>query len=227
MYPSYPEQTQPFSGEESYKRLTSGSVLLAREVLHDPNFEATVVLICVHSEKGSYGLVLNRLAHMPLTELFDGFSGQNSAREVLIGGPVQQEEMQVIQITATPAEGAFPLAPTVYLGGRWQGIDEMVAADPTKTRLLLGYSGWDSGQLENGSKNRRLGCLFCRHCATSPELLGTLRSRHNSHCIIFNVNRHDIITTITLQHPSLLHPDASPLQKAYYYRRRCIFTYKR
>lgn len=148
MYPSYPEQTQPFSGEESYKRLTSGSVLLAREVLHDPNFEATVVLICVHSEKGSYGLVLNRLAHMPLTELFDGFSGQNSAREVLIGGPVQQEEMQVIQITATPAEGAFPLAPTVYLGGRWQGIDEMVAADPTKTRLLLGYSGWDSGQLE-------------------------------------------------------------------------------
>lgn len=148
MYPLYPEQTQPFSDEGNCKRLTSGSVLLAREVLQDPNFEATVVLVCIHSEKGSYGLVLNRLSHMPLTEIFDGFSGQNNAREVLIGGPVQQEEMQVIQITATPAEGAFPLAPTVYLGGRWHGMKEMIAADPTKTRLLLGYSGWDSGQLE-------------------------------------------------------------------------------
>ena len=146
----FPEQIRPTSGsEEHLKRLTSGSVLLAREVLHDPNFEATVVLICVHSPEGSYGLVLNRLAHMPLSEIFDGINGMNRSCEVLIGGPVQQGELQILQITGSPAEGAYQITPEIYMGGRWDDITAMITLDSLNTRLFLGYSGWGPGQLES------------------------------------------------------------------------------
>ncbi|NLL13344.1 MAG: YqgE/AlgH family protein [Fibrobacter sp.] len=135
--------------ENNLKKLTTGSILLARDALKDPNFDSTVVLVCVHSIEGSYGLVLNRPSHMPLSEIFDGFQDSRLKREVLIGGPVSQEELQVLQITENPVEGAFAVAPRVYLGGKWEGIGHMIEADPEKTFLFLGYSGWGRGQLES------------------------------------------------------------------------------
>jgi len=146
----FPEQIRPTAGSENnLKRLTSGSVLLAREVLHDPNFEATAVLVCIHSPEGSYGLVLNRLSHMPLSEIFDGLRDIDRSLEVLIGGPVQQNELQILQITDTPAEGAYRIVPGIYMGGKWDDIKGITDYDPSTTRLFLGYSGWGPGQLES------------------------------------------------------------------------------
>jgi len=141
-------EARNFPAEENLKRLSSGSVLLARDALQDPNFDATVVLICIHSPEGAYGLVLNRPSHMPLSEIFDGFIGLPMKREFYIGGPVQQEELQVLQITETPVDEAFQVAPKVYLSGKW-GIAQIVETDPATTHLFLGYSGWAPGQIEN------------------------------------------------------------------------------
>lgn len=137
-----------FTPEENRKRLRSGSVLAARDILKDPNFEATIVLICVYSEEGAYGLVLNRDSHMPLSEIFDGFSALDLKREVFIGGPVQQNELQILQITESPVDEALMVAPDVYLGGRWESPFHMIESDPVSTHLFLGYSGWGPGQLE-------------------------------------------------------------------------------
>ncbi len=147
-HPSQDEIGPSAGNEGNPPSLTSGSVLLAREVLLDPNFEATVVLVCVHSPEGTYGLVLNRISHMPLSEIFDGMKGMNLSREILIGGPVQQTELQMLQITDTPAEGAYPISPGIYMGGKWETIDAMISADTATTRLFLGYSGWGPGQLD-------------------------------------------------------------------------------
>lgn len=138
-----------FSPEENLKRLKSGVVLAARDVLQDPNFDATIVLVCNYSELGAYGLVLNRLSHMPLSEIFDGLNKLNMRREVYIGGPVQQFDLQIIQITETPVEEALMIVPGVYLGGKWESPFHMIESDPEFTRLFLGYSGWGPGQLES------------------------------------------------------------------------------
>ncbi len=152
-YP-FPEQIRPRSeSEEHLKRLSSGSVLLAREILHDPNFEGTGVLICIYSSEGAYGLVLNRPSHMPLSEIFDGLNDiKNRSREVLIGGPVQQDELQILQITDNPVEGAYQISPGIYMGGKWNDINTIINSDPLTTRLFLGYSGWGPGQLESEIK---------------------------------------------------------------------------
>jgi putative transcriptional regulator len=144
-----PEKTVDPETRERLARLSNGAVLLARDVLQDPNFIAAVVLICIYTrDGGAYGLVLNRPAHIPLSEMFDGFGALNEPREVGIGGPVQQDELQVLRITDEPQPESFQVGRRVYLGGKWQSIDQMLKFDRSSTRLFLGYSGWAAGQLE-------------------------------------------------------------------------------
>lgn len=143
------EETIDSENKEHLNRLRNGVVLLARDILQDPNFVAAVVLICIYSKDGgAYGLVLNRPSHMPLSEIFDGFSETNEPRKVYIGGPVQQEELQIIQITDDPVADSHLIAPRTYLGGKWENIDQMLVLDADSIRLFLGYSGWAPGQIE-------------------------------------------------------------------------------
>ena len=148
MIQPFSEPMEPEPNNDHLSRLTSGVVLLAREVLKDPNFEATVVLICVYSKEGAYGLVVNRIAHMPLSEIFDGQTGSRS-KEILIGGPVQQEELQILQVTTTPADGAYQIAPEIYMGGKWDDFSSAMESNSSEIRFFLGYSGWGPSQLES------------------------------------------------------------------------------
>jgi putative transcriptional regulator len=143
----------PESSAESYKsRLKSGTILVARDALTDPNFNNTIVLLCQYGEAGAYGLVLNRPAHMPLHEIFEhpptlpGEVGQK--RRVYIGGPVQSTELQILQIGANPVEESLEIAPEVHLGGAWEQVEDFLTRDPQSLRLFLGYSGWGEGQLD-------------------------------------------------------------------------------
>ncbi len=149
MEPIDPENPINPEAKQYLDHLGNGAVLLARDALQDPNFKASVVLICIYSkEAGAYGLVINRRSHMPLSEIFDGFSEMAEPREVFIGGPVQQEEIQIVQITDEPVPNSHAVAPRVYLGGKWENIDQMFMYDEASTHLFLGYSGWAAGQLE-------------------------------------------------------------------------------
>jgi putative transcriptional regulator len=129
--------------------LHDGCILLSREPLEDPNFKATVVLICVYNNDGAFGLVLNRPSHMPLIEVFDVEMPQRfEQRAIYIGGPVQQESLQIIHVTDAPQTKAYPVAPHVHLGGEWNSLEDILSQNKEHTRLFLGYSGWAAGQLE-------------------------------------------------------------------------------
>jgi len=144
-----PEETVDTGNREHLRRLSEGAVLLARDALQDPNFMAAVVLICIYGkDSGAYGLVLNRPSHMPLSEIFDGFSKMNEPCKVYIGGPVQQDELQIIQITDDPVADSHRIAPRIFLGGKWDNIDQALMLDADSIRLFLGYSGWAPSQLE-------------------------------------------------------------------------------
>ena len=149
MEPAYSQQEIDPAAQEQIGRLGNGAVLLARDNLQDPNFIATVVLICIYTvDGGAYGLVLNRPSHMPLSEIFDGFGDMEDRREVYIGGPVQQDELQIIQLTDNAQPQSHQVAPRAFLGGKWESLDQMLMLDPDSTLLFLGYSGWSPRQLE-------------------------------------------------------------------------------
>jgi putative transcriptional regulator len=147
---SEPGPTDSFDAHEHISRLKPGVVLLARD-MSDPNFNATAVLVCQHSAEGSYGLVLNRPSHMPLSEVFDkppAWAGDAARKQKIhIGGPVQPEELQILQVTTEPVPGSYLVAPEVYLGGYWGDLKDILTLDPKSVRLFLGYSGWGADQL--------------------------------------------------------------------------------
>ncbi len=68
--------------------------------------------------------------------------------KVYIGGPVQPEELQVLQVAEDDVSGAVAVAPAVHVGGYFANLSEILAADPKQLRLFLGYSGWGAEQLE-------------------------------------------------------------------------------
>ncbi|MCD6023240.1 MAG: protein yqgE [Fibrobacteria bacterium] len=143
----------PEEAARSHKsRLKSGTILVAREALVDPNFNNTIVLLCQYSEAGAYGLVLNHAAHMPLHEIFEHppelSGGASGNRRVYIGGPVQSTELQILQIGTDPAPESLEIAPGIHLGGAWEQVEDFLQRDPRDLRLFLGYSGWGEGQLE-------------------------------------------------------------------------------
>jgi putative transcriptional regulator len=149
MEPEFPFHDADPAAQENIGRLADGVVMLAKDVLSDPNFSATVVLMCIYSgDNGAYGLVLNRPTHMPLSEVFDGITDDFNRREVYIGGPVQQEELQILEIADSGRPQSHQIATRVFLGGQWENVGEMLAVDPESARLFLGYSGWAPGQLE-------------------------------------------------------------------------------
>lgn len=130
--------------------LKDGSLLLSTEALKDPNFEVTVILVCIYNEEGAFGLVLNRTSHMPLNEVFNSVgSYADKKRTIYIGGPVEPEGLHLIQLRKEGVTGSYMIQEGVQLGGEWDSIEEILDTDPKTTRLFLGYSGWSAGQLED------------------------------------------------------------------------------
>ena len=150
-----------FSPEDALSRLSTGAFLVARDVLRDPNFEGTVVLLCAHETDGDYGLVLNRASNMPLDEVFESLPPElRRPRTIHIGGPVEQDKIQILDWSGDGAPECQTIVPGITMGGHWnfQWEDEPFLeeegtgkrfhqADPTTYRIFLGYSGWSQGQL--------------------------------------------------------------------------------
>ena len=149
-HPEAPESRD--AGEvprRSPPRLAPGMLLAARDVLEDPHFRDTIVLLCQHGAEGAYGLVLNRPAHMPLREVFEHPpEGASGTRRVYVGGPVQSTELQILQVGEPVVADTMEVAPGVHLGGQWESLEEILAPSPERLRLFLGYAGWGDGQLE-------------------------------------------------------------------------------
>jgi putative transcriptional regulator len=125
----------------------AGSILLAHPGLLDPNFRRTVVLMSVHNKDGAMGVVLNRPLGKTLSELNGSFAyGPLSSVPVFSGGPVQPE--QLILVAWQPCDEGYRL----HFGVEPEKASELLNDGVTQLRAFVGYSGWESGQLENEMK---------------------------------------------------------------------------
>ncbi|MEN9353499.1 MAG: hypothetical protein RL318_824 [Fibrobacterota bacterium] len=148
------------SAESSIARLATGTFLVARPLLRDPNFEGCVLFLCAHEPDGDYGLILNRAASMPLEEVFDQLPpAARGPRRIGIGGPVEQDKVQILDWSQDPAPHGQVIVPGLTMGGHWDFSTiadpesppgkTFVDADPSTYRIFIGYSGWGEEQLRN------------------------------------------------------------------------------
>jgi putative transcriptional regulator len=123
----------------------TGSFLVARPMLQDPNFRRTVVLLLAHNEDGAFGLVVNRQAKA------DGLPWP-----LFTGGPCPSPGLMLLHGHSDWAqpdgegEAAPQVAPGIFVGNAacLERAGDLPAEAPGRFRVFSGYAGWAAGQLE-------------------------------------------------------------------------------
>jgi len=136
----------------------TGKLLIAMPGMGDPRFDHSVVYLCAHSEDGAMGLIVNkRAADVTMFDLMEQLDIESETGKsfldtsICCGGPVEQGRGFVLhspeyhsQIQTLEVDAAFSMTSTMDV------LEDIAKGNgPEKSLLMLGYSGWGAGQLEN------------------------------------------------------------------------------
>ncbi len=135
-------------------RPSTGKLLVAEPLMGDPDFARTVILLCEHGSDGTIGFVLNR----PLPDAIHQIVPElgNICIPVHEGGPVQSDTLHMLH-RMPQLLGGVEVLPGLYWGGSYDSLVQALASpdfDPLAIRFFVGYSGWETGQLESELKER-------------------------------------------------------------------------
>lgn len=130
-------------------------LLLAMPALQDAWFEKAAVLLLEHTPEGAMGFCINKPAPIKVQDVFEqldintqGLVAEN--HPVLFGGPVEPESGFILHPpTEQVWESSQPLSENLWLTHS-KDILQAIGADqgPKHSLIILGYAGWDIGQLE-------------------------------------------------------------------------------
>jgi putative transcriptional regulator len=127
----------------------TGKLLLAHPTMRDPNFRHSIVYLAKHDENaGAFGFIINR----PISQTFDEL-GVSTVSPVFaqaklhLGGPVATDSVILAMFDRDPITGELTLHHSIKTSSEELDEEELIT-DPSRTIAIIGYSGWDGGQLE-------------------------------------------------------------------------------
>jgi len=130
------------------ENIESGDFLIAMPFLPQDIFFRSVILLCTHSQEGSFGYIMNKRSEILLQEVI---VGQDARQEILFkGGPVETNTLHFVH-NCPEILGGEHIRDDLY----WSGDYNMAISnnfqkfDWLKMRFFIGYSGWSPGQLES------------------------------------------------------------------------------
>src|SRR3954463_899523 len=130
----------------------TGRLLVATPSVGGDVFHRSVILMLHHDDGGAQGVVLNKPLSAEVDSVLPGWQRVVTAPHVLFqGGPVSTSS--ALGLVTVPGDEPEPLGVKRLFGSI--GLVDLdvptpvVAAELAGLRIFAGYSGWDSGQLEN------------------------------------------------------------------------------
>jgi len=137
-------------------------LLLAMPHVPDPTFAQSVILVAEHSDRGTFGLIVNRPTEVLLSEILQEtcFSWPEPTDQVIWdGGPVRPSTDEpdgfILHLPERFKAGPrlhpegdagdfllYPFPPGMDL------LESLASEDPARLRFLMGYAAWAPGQLE-------------------------------------------------------------------------------
>ena len=131
--------------------------LIASKKMTDDRFSETVIVMLDSDENGAWGLTINkRLGTMPIALLIDPALSTSEEREELFkinipifwGGPVDPKEIFILHSNEYKSETTKKYDKVSISQDYKILFDIAKNKGPEKSLVILGYSGWGSGQLE-------------------------------------------------------------------------------
>lgn len=130
--------------------------LIAMPSMMDPHFVHSVIYVCEHTHEGAMGLTINMPLSIHLGDVLKNMqidTKDNAIlhKQVLSGGPVQQERGFVLHRTSRDKwESSLTLNEKISITTSKDILLAIASHKGPKDALFaLGYASWESGQLEN------------------------------------------------------------------------------
>jgi putative transcriptional regulator len=129
--------------------------LIATPAIKDPIFASSLIYMCEHNENGSMGLVINHKTSQTLDEVFRQLDipcddESIKSQTVYIGGPVQLEQGFVLHSSPGKWQNSIEVSEGIHLTSSLDILQAVAdGKGPQDFLVILGFSGWASGQLES------------------------------------------------------------------------------
>jgi putative transcriptional regulator len=130
--------------------IKKGKLLISKPLISDGNFHNTVVFLTEYSPAGVVGFIINKPLKLNLSDLVDGITKPNTT--LYNGGPVDSDCLYYIHKAPNKIDGSIHIVNDLYWGGNIDQVIGLIKSgvlNSNEIRFFLGYSGWDSDQLNH------------------------------------------------------------------------------
>lgn len=129
--------------------IVPGNLLLATPQVRGDAFSESVVIILKHNAQGSQGLILNQSMAVPVRDTVPEIAAlMHTGEPIFYGGPVAPESVRVLVETTDPEPGSILITERMAMVNDMAILRRMLMRDARpQTRFLVGYAGWEAGQL--------------------------------------------------------------------------------
>ncbi|MFL2704792.1 MAG: YqgE/AlgH family protein [Gammaproteobacteria bacterium] len=116
-------------------------------------FTDSLIYICDHNSQGSMGVVLNRATNIKTEDLFNSLKldikDSLKQENLLLGGPVNPDAVFVLHSDPLDWKSSIKVSEKIALTTSGDILEAIAIGDgPDSYLIILGYSGWNPGQLE-------------------------------------------------------------------------------
>ncbi|PWK18545.1 YqgE/AlgH family protein [Xanthomarina spongicola] len=130
-----------------------GDLLIAEpSIIGDVSFNRSIVLLADHTEEGSIGFILNKPLDYTIHDLIPEIKANF---KIYNGGPVEQDNLYFIHKVPELIPNSIEISLGIFWGGDFDRVAELIANNEiseNNIRFFLGYSGWNSNQLNEELK---------------------------------------------------------------------------
>ena len=178
------------------QKAVQGCVLLSDPFTQDSYFSRSAILLCRHNKKETFGFVLTNYIEIDLNKLDENMP--EIITKISFGGPVEKDNLFYIHTFGKEIEGAEKIIDTLYFGGDYEMLFELIKADPKRineVRFFIGYAGWDFEQLNNEMKDHSWIAVTN---ITEKEILSTSSDHFWKDCMTKQGSKFEMISNFPL-----------------------------
>ena len=132
------------------EKLKKGQLLVAEpSIIGDISFNRSVILLAEHNKEGSVGFILNKPLKYTIKDLVPDIDANF---KIYNGGPVEQDNLYFIHNVPELITNSIEISSGIFWGGDFELTRSLINERKIKkdnVRFFLGYTGWDTMQLEN------------------------------------------------------------------------------